>query len=273
MQVSVVIPTMPGREAMLAKLISTIPKKYEVIVVDDMDILLAAKRNKGARLADGEYLFFVDDDNYLEEGAIEAAVELASQPGVGVVGFMACYHDKKDTVADGGSKRNYLTGFTKGINTNAHWPTLSKEPYEVDEIANAFMMHEDLFFELGGLDAKNFPIDLDEADFCRKVRNKGLKVMVNPKALCYHNSITYSWIPDFRRPINAYCMGRHRVCYQRNCNSHLRFGLYLVFFLPIFVCFYSLSLLHRKKPSLIFHFLKGVWDGLRNSPSHPYTKG
>src|SRR3990167_4645047 len=113
-KVSVIIPTMKGREAMLAKLISTIPKKYEIIVVDDEDILLAAKRNKGANKATGEYLFFVDDDNYLEPGAIEVALQLVSKPLIGVVGFMACYDDRPDVVADGGSRRNYLTGFTSG---------------------------------------------------------------------------------------------------------------------------------------------------------------
>jgi len=117
-KVSVIIPTMKGRETMLQKLLSTIPDEYEKIVVDDEDLLLAAKRNKGAKLAKGEYLFFVDDDNYLTPGAIEAALELAEKEGVGVVGFMACYDDKQDLVADGGSKRNYLTGLRNYINLN-----------------------------------------------------------------------------------------------------------------------------------------------------------
>src|SRR3990167_7196952 len=129
-KLSVIIPTMPGREAMLQKLISTIPKKHEVIVVDDPMLLLAAKRNTGAKASKGEYLLFIDDDNYLDPGAIDAALDLCSQHKVGVVGFMACYNDKPDSIADGGSKRNYLTGFTTGLNTNASWTQLSKEPYE-----------------------------------------------------------------------------------------------------------------------------------------------
>ena len=267
---SVIIPTMKGREALLQKLRSTISYKYEVIVVDDEDLLLAAKRNKGASMAKGEYFLFIDDDNYLEPGAIEAAVELCERESVGVVGFMACYDDQKDKVADGGSKRNYLTGFTSGVNTNAIYSTLSKEPYEVDEIANAFMVDAELFFQLFGFDEKNFPIDLDEADFCRKVKWMGLKVMMCPLARCYHKSQTYSPIPDFRRPLNAYFMGRNRIIYQGIANSPLRFGVYLCLFMPVFVGFYAVSLLGRGKPKMIGHFLKGVFDGIFGRRKNKY---
>jgi len=261
-KVSVVIPTMRGREAMLQKLLSTIPDGYEKIVVDDEDLLLAAKRNKGARQATGEYFLFIDDDNYLEPGAIEAALELAEKEGVGVVGFMACYDDKQDLVADGGSKRNYLTGFTTGINTNAFWPRLNKTPYEVDEVANAFMMHSELFYELYGFDEKNFPIDLDEADLCKRAKDRGLKIMVDPLARCYHRSQTYSHLIDFRRSMNAYFMGRNKILYQRKHLKPFQFFVYLVLFIWMTPSYYTISLLLRRKPRMAFHFLRGVLDGL-----------
>lgn len=271
MKISVIIPTTAGREELLKKLLSTIPDEYEKVVVDDEDLLLAAKRNKGAMKAKGEYLFFVDDDNYLEPGAIEAALELAeSEDHIGVVGFMACYDDKTDMVADGGSMRNYLTGFTSGVNTNAVYSTLDKKPYEVDEVANAFMIHSEDFFMLYGFDEKNFPIDLDEADFCKRVKDLGLKVIMAPKARVYHKSITYSPIPDFRRPMNAYFMGRNRIIFQGICNSPLRYCVYLVFFMPVFIGFYTLSLLWRRKPMMVFHFLKGTFHGILGRRKNKY---
>ena len=269
---SVIIPSMKGREELLKKLLSTIPKKYEVIVVDDDNLLLAAKRNKGAKQAHGEYLFFVDDDNYLAHGAIEAALDVFEKSRIGVVGFMACYDDKKDYVADGGSKRNYLTGFTSGINTNAYWHSLHKQAYEVDEIANAFMMHRETFFEQYGFDELNFPIDLDEADLCKRIKDKGLKVMMNPMSLCYHKSQTYSHIPDFRRPMNAYFMGRNRQLYQRKHLTAVPYCVYLLLFLPLFIGFYTASLVWRRKFQLITPFIKGVLDGLSGRRENPYQK-
>lgn len=258
---SVIVPTMRGREAMLEKLLSTIPNKYETIVVHDEDILLAAKRNKGAKEAKGEYLFFVDDDNYLEEYAIEEALSLAIKRGIGVVGFVACYDDKKLLIADGGSKRNQLTGFTKGMNTNASILDF-KEPYEVDEVANAFMIHAELFYEVYGFDEKHFPIDLDEADICRRIKDLGYKIMMHPMALCYHKSQTYSAMPNFRRPSNAYFLPRNKLFYQRKHLDALSYWVHIVFFLPLHICVYTASLVWRKKFSLIPHFLKGVFDGI-----------
>ena len=267
--VSVIIPTMRGREALLKRLISSIPSRYKTVIVDDEDLLLAAKRNKGAMKSKGEYFLFIDDDNYLEKQAIEWAVDLCEKEGVGVVGFVACYDDKKDLVADGGSKRNYLTGFTTGMNTNARWSDL-KEPYEVDEVANAFLMHSETFYDLYGFDEKNFPIELDEADFCRRVKDLGLKIMMCPNARCYHKSVTYSFIPTFRRAKSAFYHGRNRINYQRSANSRLRYGVYLVFFMPVFICFYSLSLLWNRKPIILLHFLRGVLNGIFNRRKNIY---
>ena len=271
MQVSVIIPSMKGREAMLQKLLSTIPDEYEKIVVDDENLLLAAKRNKGARQAKGQYLLFIDDDNYLAPDAIEAALQLAERTGIGVVGLMACYDDKKYLIADGGSKRNYLTGFTKGINTNRFWLKAFKDgPYEVDEIANAFMMHSVLFFELNGFDEKNFPIDLDEADFCKRAKNTGLKIMMCQAARCFHKSQTYSHIPNFRREKSAYFLSRNIVLYQRKHLNALSFGVFVAFFLPIRVCFYLFALVRYQNFQMILPMMKGYFDGIINRRENKY---
>lgn len=269
-KIAVIIPTMKGRETLLQRLLTSLPPDCEIAVVDDPDLLLAAKRNKGARQAQGGYLLFIDDDNYLALGAIEAAYRMRHHPEVGVVGFMACYDDQPDLIADGGSKRNYLTGFTHGVNTNRSWSKLNKAPYEVDEIANAFMMSREIFEKLGGLDEANFPIDLDEADFCKRVKNVGLKVVMCPTARCWHSSQTYSPIPNFRRPMNAYCMGKHRITYQRKHLSRLSYGLFVAVFMPIFVGFYTASLVGRRNFKMIPHFLKGVVDGLQGRRENPY---
>lgn len=253
---------MKGREELLKKLLSTIPDNYEKIIIDDEDLLLAAKRNKGAKKAKGEYFFFVDDDNYLAPGAIEAALRIASKEGIGVVGFMACYDNAKDKIADGGSLRNHLTGFTEGVNTNFYWHDIPGDTYEVDEVANAFMVHSETFHELHGFDEKNFPIDLDEADFCKRVKEMCMMVVMNPKALCYHKSQTYSHVPDFRRPMNAYYMGRNKILYQRKHLKPFQYWIYLIFFFWMTPTFYSFSLLYRGKPQMVFHFLRGIKDGL-----------
>lgn len=268
--VSVIIPTMKGREGMLYKLLSTIPDWCETIIVDDEDLLLAAKRNKGAAQAKGHFLLFIDDDNYIENSSIENMIFSFEDKMVGIVGMMACYSTDKNIIADGGSKRNYLTGFTTGLNTNRDRRSILAMDYEVDEVANCFMIPKCFFNSAGKFDEKNFPIDLDEADLCKRFKDGGLKTVICPQAICYHNSITYSHIPDFRRPLNAYFMGRNRVIFQRKHSRFFNYCVYLVLFMPVFVLFYCGSLLYRKKPGLCIPFLKGVFDGLSGRRSNKF---
>lgn len=269
--VSVIIPTMKGREELLKRLLDSIPKGYETITIDDDSMLLAAKRNFGASLAQGDLFLFIDDDNYLEANAIENMVR-SFNDNIGVMGMVACYDDKKKLIADGGSKRWYLSGFTWGVNTNKPLCDVLTYVYKVDEVANAFMISRRLFESLGGLDEENFPIDLDEADFCKRAKNVGYKIVMNPKAICYHRSITYSHIPNFRRPMNAYCMGNHRIRYQRKHLNALSFGVFSIIFCPIFVCFYTASLVWKRNPRMIVPFLKGVIDGFLNRRTNQYQK-
>ena len=269
-KVSVIIPTMKGREEMLARLISTLPADCEKIVVDDEDLLLAAKRNKCARQAKGEYLFFVDDDNYLKDFALTEMLK-AFDETIGVMGMTACYADRKMIIADGGSDRNFLTGFTSNHFTNER--VMDTNLYEVDEVANAFMVPRQVFEDVGGFDEENFPIELDEADLCKRIKDMGYAVVMNPKAICYHASYNYSHIPDFRRQFCASYHGRNRILFSRKHNSNLRYWIYLVVFMPVFVGFYSASLIWRKKPGILWHFLRGVWDGILGRKQNQYQKG
>lgn len=278
-KISAIIPTMKGREDMLKRLLDSLPEDVEKIVVDDENLLLAAKRNKGARLATGDYFFFVDDDNYLKDFALNEMVGKFTEE-IGVMGMTACYHDKKRIVADGGSQRNMLTGFTVGLRTNK---TLHHEssflddwkdyrPYDVDEVANAFMIPRNVFEESGGFDEENFPIDLDEADLCKRIKDMGYRIVMNPKAICYHKSQTYSHIINFRRPSNAYFLSRNIILFQGKYLNALSYWVFVVVFLPVRLLFYSASLVWRKKFSMIPWVLKGTWDGLRGCRENQFQQ-
>jgi|24BtaG_2_1085350.scaffolds.fasta_scaffold00334_14 GT2 family glycosyltransferase len=275
-KVSVIIPTIKGREHLLDRLIRSLPSDCEIIVVADEHLPLASKRNKGAAQASGEYLLFIDDDNYLIGHSFFGMMLILNNYNIGIVGMVACYAKDILKIADGGSVRHLLSGFTIGSYTN--WNIidiqnkylLSPQCYVVDEAANAFMIRRDLFLDVGGFDETHFPIDLDEADLCLRVKRKGYQIAYTPFAQVIHDSITYSRIPDFRRPLNAYMMGRNRVLFQRKHLSPIRFSIYVIAFLPIFVISYCLSLLYRRKPIMIYHFLKGAYDGLQGRLENTY---
>lgn len=262
-KITAVIPTIPGREELLEKLLASLPKNMQKVVVRDEGMSLAAKRNKGALKARGRYILFIDDDNVLAPGALDAILKHWDLQ-VGIMGLVACYDNDPRRVSDGGSMRK-SNGFTQGMYTNELADKLPKIPYEVDEVANAFVIRRQVFKWIRGFDEKNFPIDLDEADLCRRVKKMGFKIEMCPAALCYHKSNTYSWLPDFRRPVNAYMMGRNKILFAKKHRDYLA-----LLASPVMVMAYFVALMWRRKPWLFVHFMKGTIDGLFNRTKNIY---
>tara|TARA_Y100000310_G_C20612724_1_gene778879 strand:- start:267 stop:1064 length:798 start_codon:yes stop_codon:yes gene_type:complete len=259
MKISIVIPTIPERKHMLDVLVASLPHKHDIIIMDDPKMSLSEKRNKGALKARNSYILFIDDDNVVEVGAIKHALDVMEYDKVGVVGLVACYHDDSVKVCDSGSYRNFLTGFTydRFVNRSIFAVRFDerKGAYEVDEVANAFMIKREVFEKIGLFDNKNFPMDLDEADFCFRAKKAGYQVVMSPKSRVYHRSITYSRWPDFRRKENAYQMARGRIIFHRKHNLYL-------WFVPAFAIIYLGVICLRGKFNMIPHFIQGLKDGL-----------
>lgn len=265
MTVSVVIPTIPQRHKHLERLIDSLPQgdqTCEIIIIDNKPLTLSEKRNNGFHLASGKYILFIDDDNTVVPTSINSAIaQMEQNPDIGILGFVGLYMADPNRICDGGSFRSPLTSITWDPYVNktvgALWDSSCalKHFYEVNEVANAFMVRREVFIAAGGFDAVNFPMDLAEADFCQRVRSLGYKIVMGKFSRVIHDSITYSRVPDFRRPGSAYYMAMGRVMLHRKHG----FGLW---FLPGFVIAYVLAMLFRRKPRMLRPFFKGVKVGL-----------
>lgn len=260
MSVSVVIPTYK-RSRLLNMLLKSLPKDVETIVMNSDHLSLAQKRNYGFWISTGEYILFIDDDNQIKKGAIDVLVNSFTD-GVGIVGMLGCYDDEKGRVCDGGSQRHYLSGITTDSYANKNRKQITHD-FEVDEVSNAFMVKRRLFTEIGGFDEQNFPIDLDEADFCYRAKRLGYKIIVCANAITYTQRITRSRIPNFRRVKNAYYIGRNKILFQRKHRLPM-------WFMPIFIFSYVFCLLVRGELRMIFYFLKGAVNGFIGNTKNIY---
>jgi len=244
--VTVVIPTIPEREENVKRLKEII--KYPMIVVGG-DKSLSAKRNEGGRQSTTDYILFLDDDNMITNESIKTAeMVMNANAAVGVIGLLG-FHAKNPTrVCDGGSIRSYQTGFcVDGYEKG------KCDAYPVSEVCNAFMVRKSLFDKLE-FDEKNFPIELDEADFCYRVWKSGYWVIMLKKSFVLHDSFTSSRIPNFRRKKSAYFMGRNKIIFQKKHGLPLRW-------IPLHIIAYLACLL--RNPKMILPFWKGVIDGYR----------
>jgi GT2 family glycosyltransferase len=263
--ISIIIPTYKGREEKLEKLLATIPDSYEIIIMDGEESL-ATKRNKGAKEANHEVLVFIDDDNELHPYAlrrIEGIFKMRSD--IGILGLMATYDEDRNKVCDGGSFRNFTTGFTTDKYVNKKY-TEAPDIYEVDEVANAFAIKRKIFNAFGGFDAESFPIDLDEADLCARIKKARYKVLMARNCRVFHKSITYSRLPNLRRAKNAYYVARNKILFQKKHGKSL--VLYYLLFMPLTIVLYSLVFVYRLQLEYLKYFYKGVIDGIGNRKRH-----
>jgi hypothetical protein len=178
---STIIPTV-GRTT-LARAIKSVleqglePELHEIILVNDSGTPLlgmadwlklprvtvittnrcerSVARNVGAAIASGEYLHFLDDDDYLLPGALTALLRVAeSSDACWIYGGVRCVNDEGEIIAE---IRPEVTG-----NIFAHLVTGASLPLGVS------LIRRETFFRLGGFDHDHLLISLEDRDLaCR----------------------------------------------------------------------------------------------------------
>lgn len=145
MKVSVVIPVYNVEDYIgrcLDSVLCQTHTNFEIIVVDDcspdgsIDIVkryglekvkivhheenrgLSASRNTGVKYCEGDYLLFLDSDDYLAPHALSRCVETALKHDSDVVSFNSCHVDERGRVWDNiwKSRYNYTDCFNISIN-------------------------------------------------------------------------------------------------------------------------------------------------------------
>ncbi len=215
-KVSIIIPSWNGKELLryfLPSVLSLSYPRYEVIVVDNASTdgtaeflakefptvrLIRNPRNDGtaegsnagARAADGDLLFFLSNDMWIEPDALDRLVSLLmSDVSVGVVTL------KMRRITPAGERLMVIDsvggevdsfGFPRAC--GIHQP--DKGQFDrVREVffsfGGALLIRKELFSQVGGYDSAFFTL-ADDIDLCWRVRLLGHRVVADPGAVLYH---------------------------------------------------------------------------------------
>ena len=173
------------------------------VIFNSKNMGFPAACNKGFKLCSGALLFFLNSDVILNKGSIEILVRAMDSPGVGVAGMKLLFPSEGE-LSEAQLKHSVVqrspdTIQHVGLFTNIHgdvthmylgWradhPRANKLRDVFAVTGAAFMTRKQLYKELGGFDEIYGMGTYEEVDFCMKVKEQHLKIIVEPAAVGIH---------------------------------------------------------------------------------------
>ena len=300
--ISVIIPTF-NRAAMVCDCVASVLAQgndvaLEVVVVDDCspddtkarikgrfggDVRVkyirneknsfqAVSRNNGAKIALGEFLLFLDDDNILGVNALATLVwEFRKNPKLGFAAPMAVHKrpGKNNLIWSLGSDFNRWTSQPRDNCPNLPLEKLPSEPktYPTSYYPNCFMVTRAVYEAVGGFD-ESYEQIFEESDFGWKIREAGYEAIISTVARTDHlGFLEPGCVPELRqlgieKPYRTYCFARNRLRFARKHFSFLQVLSVTFIFAPLSAAYYGLVAFRNHRPDIAWAYLKGTIRGI-----------
>jgi len=167
----------------------------------------AAGRNKGAKIAMGKYIAFLDHDTEVEQSWLGEAVRVMECDSA--IGAAQC----KLLLMDSHNRYDYAGDYLATCGFLIQRVEMGeRDDGRLDEIADIFgvksagmIIRREVFEEVGGFDQDYF-IYLEETDLCWRVWLKGYRVVYIPRSIVYH---AFGRIPKLASPYTKFLAKYH----------------------------------------------------------------
>lgn len=159
--------------------------KVRYVVKDQPRIGYGRNANYGVRHTNGHWLMMLNDDCYLNEGAVQKMLEVAkTHPGTGIVSCLLRYPD--GSIYHAGKIRSPGVRGWGHINHRQYEPTFKDVTWQENTCGCAILVKRTAFYDANGFDEDFFLYAEDDA-FCLSVRRAGYNIFFTPHATGIHD--------------------------------------------------------------------------------------
>jgi len=296
-KVSVAIPTY-NRKEKLRRLLNSLKestfKDFEVIVVDDASTdgtevmiknefpyvkyikhekptLVAKSRNDAIEASEGDYIFFIDDDNVVERDTIEKLLNyIEKHEEIGTIAPVTCYYSSPDKVMYAGAVFSKFMRRTISLYSGFPCKSLEGKVIEVDVFANSYMFRKEAIKKAGLIPWRRIPWNGEDGYLQYKIKKLGYKNVTLGSARVYHDVDIREGVKRYNE-MRLYYATRSKIVFHKDLDSKLSNITFLIS-LPLYVLYY----IYIANKAGIFvkgstAVIKGVVDGLFNKDVVKYA--
>jgi GT2 family glycosyltransferase len=183
----------------------------EVVVRTGANLGYSGGNNRGIAIATeagADVCVLLNPDAHVSPNCIEIlANTVGSDASIGLVSPVICYQDS-NRVWYGGSDIDASTGSTHHLFEGDEWGALPSAPFETGRVSGCVMAFAAMRIrEFGYLDERYF-LYYEEAEWSLRLRNSGLRIVVVPTAVAWHDAGHGS---GGISPVYQYYMTRNRL--------------------------------------------------------------
>ncbi|WP_029368189.1 glycosyltransferase family 2 protein [Saccharolobus islandicus] len=296
-KVSVAIPTY-NRKEKLRRLLNSLKestfKDFEVIVVDDASTdgteemiknefpyvkyikhekptLVAKSRNDAIEASEGDYIFFIDDDNVVERDTIEKLLNyIVKHEEIGTIAPVTCYYSSPDKIMYAGAVFSKFMRRTISLYSGFPCKALEGKVIEVDVFANSYMFRKEAIRKAGLIPWKRIPWNGEDGYLQYKIKKLGYKNITLGSARVYHDVDPNEGVKRYNE-MRLYYAIRSKIVFHKDLDSRLSKTTFLIS-LPLYILYY----MYIANKAGIFvkgaiAIMKGLVDGLFNKDVIRYT--
>jgi GT2 family glycosyltransferase len=222
----------------------------------DLNLGFAGGNNLAARQAQGEFIFYINNDAEITEGCLEKLVAMFDKrPKLGIVSPLICYFNESKGAS--GDLIQYA-GMTQMNPLTARNSTIGEKTRDTGQYAKAVptayahgaaMMISRKATEKVGLMFDNFFLYYEELDWCERIRKAGFEIYVEPRARIYHKE---SATVGAASTLKTHYINRNRIYFMRRNYGGLGFVAFV-----LFLTFVAIP------KNLLSFFIKGSFDHIK----------